>query len=283
MPRGANLPAGHALGPASRAGSNLYANSQVSAASSSRQSIYGNQMPRAGTTAASTNASRPNGAWRTTAGPQNIPSNAPGQSTPQWRANASGTGQSQLSTNSRASAFSTSGNISLPGALVPLTYNDVERGDIVCAPHAASLADPNVPVGDPSRTESTIGPLSTKYRYMIVLAKFPQHMIACPLFSHTGRGIGFKPAHIRAEYMALRAHDVKEEDHTNETPHPALEVRYADSSKFRLKDSTNAHVIAPVVINYKSVKAVVGQIGARSIVGITQTFKQLMTRGLEDA
>lgn len=158
---------------------------------------------------------------------------------------------------------------------VGLTYDKVTVGDLIWAPHFAPLGDMSIQPNDPRnrRSESAFGPIQTKMRLMSVLVKFPQHMLACPLYTHTGRGIGHKPEIVRAEFMALKKEKDAIEKCNNETPHTPLDVRFGP-----VKDESNLHLMAPIVVDYSKAERVAGKLTPESAELMIKTFKQQFSK-----
>ncbi|KAF2809775.1 uncharacterized protein BDZ99DRAFT_36257 [Mytilinidion resinicola] len=147
-------------------------------------------------------------------------------------------------------------------------------GSIICTPHFAPLGDHSISVTSEARTESTIGPVSTKMRYMVVLAIFPEHMIACPLTSHSGRGLANKSREVREEFMGIRAEGNR--TYINDTPYRSLIVRRGE--KFKLLDSSVVHVMAPVVATTKATASLVGRVTRESAADLVAVFKDMLPR-----
>ncbi|KAF2491135.1 hypothetical protein BU16DRAFT_530695 [Lophium mytilinum] len=124
---------------------------------------------------------------------------------------------------------------------------------IINVPHVAPLADMSVPLGSAARSESTVGAVSTKMRYLIVLIKLLQHMIVIPLYTHSGRGIGHKPEEVHSELMSLKLDTAPIEECDNHTPYPPLDIRYGP-----FRSTYNVHLMAPCVISYGKANCVAG-------------------------
>lgn len=136
---------------------------------------------------------------------------------------------------------------------------DFEVG-MICGTHMPEpMLDRNIRPGDGRRAESKLGPIAVKFRHIIVLAKFPGHMIGVPLYSHNDNGIGRKAAHVRAEYMGIRSEGST--DYQNYTPYPPLDV---GKISFGLLPSTNVHLMAPVAIRYDYQVQVEGKLTEKS-------------------
>ncbi|KAF2809781.1 uncharacterized protein BDZ99DRAFT_571538 [Mytilinidion resinicola] len=205
------------------------------------------------------------GQWRTTANPSNVT-----------------TGIQKMTLGSNASTTSRSTAYGRSGGPVIASYSKSTTGDIINAPHFEPLGDPTIPVGHADRTESTIGPASTKNRYMVVIARFPDHLFACPLYSHSGRGIGHKAADVRANHIAMKMQNDTSDSSNNQTPYEPLEVRYAWNN-FTLKSTSNAHLMAPVAVSYINVNDISGQLTVESCESLAETFKKLMVKAIEDS
>ncbi|KAF2491133.1 hypothetical protein BU16DRAFT_621783 [Lophium mytilinum] len=205
------------------------------------------------------------GQWRTTANPSNI-----------------STGMQRMTLGSNASTTSRNTGFGRSTGPVIVSYAKSTTGDIINAPHFEPLGDPTIPVGHSARTESTIGPASTKNRYMIVIAKFPDHLLALPLYSHSGRGIGHKPADVRANYMAMKMQNDASGGGDNQTPYEPLEVRYAWNN-FTLKSTSNVHLMALVAVSYSKVNDISGQLTVESCELLAETFKNLMEKAIEES
>ncbi|OCL12334.1 hypothetical protein AOQ84DRAFT_360732 [Glonium stellatum] len=156
-------------------------------------------------------------------------------------------------------------------------YHDFDVGAIINAPHFEPLSDPKIAQGDPSRTESTLGPIITKKRFMIVLAKLPDHMIALPIFSHGDRGIGHKPANVRAQYMGLKMPGNRE--FKNDTPYPPLEIDGAVTCN--LRDTSNVNIMYPITVGYDNRAVIHGSITIDSYAEMVETFQKMLSNVVE--
>lgn len=84
-------------------------------------------------------------------------------------------------------------------------------GELINAAHV-SVKDPRVRVGDTkSVTESNVGDVVGKYRYMIVLAIYQSHMLTLPIYTHGGFGLCNKPEWYCGHHMQFRRSGTRDE------------------------------------------------------------------------
>lgn len=158
-----------------------------------------------------------------------------------------------------------------------LRVKDFKLGMIVTTPHFAPSFDESIRAGHDQRTESKLGPISIKFRHFIVLAKFHYHFQACPMFSHSDRGIANKPKPLQAEYMGIKRSD----DNTfiNHTPYPALKVHEIG---FDLLGSSNIHVSNTISISYDAQIQFDGCITKDSYQLLARTYQDLLNEKLSE-
>ncbi|KAL8675125.1 MAG: hypothetical protein Q9168_000496 [Polycauliona sp. 1 TL-2023] len=72
------------------------------------------------------------------------------------------------------------------------------------------------------RTPSNFGTIFTKHRRMIIIAKYEDHYIAIPIFTHNGNGLDRKNK--PDEYVSVKDHRV-DDDTPPESKHPSLETQ----------------------------------------------------------
>ncbi|KAI1141673.1 hypothetical protein F5Y05DRAFT_410228 [Hypoxylon sp. FL0543] len=96
-----------------------------------------------------------------------------------------------------------------------------DPGVIFSAPFhtPAGSEDMHIPDDDPSLTATPFGTINSKFRKMIVLRVFGEHVQCLPIYSHNGRGLEGKD--FPREYVSIR--DVNDPfPHEDEGPHRGL-------------------------------------------------------------
>ncbi|KAF2229087.1 hypothetical protein EV356DRAFT_537539 [Viridothelium virens] len=81
--------------------------------------------------------------------------------------------------------------------------SQLQFGAIFLAPCVEPLFNPAIPIGHRDRGETRIGAISAKRRPYILLFKCQAHLVAIPLFTFQGEGIGKKTRQMQEEYVSV--------------------------------------------------------------------------------
>lgn len=133
----------------------------------------------------------------------------------------------------------------------PISQNKFPEGTIIIAPHIETCYDEN----EPKVTPSSAGALCTKERFMIVLARWSNHMIALPMFSFKKKGINHFSLAEKKEFVGLKTRG--DTNYENQGLYQPLEIRHCDQ---KLWATSHVRLTAPVVLRYNSRVKVKGKI-----------------------
>ncbi|KAI9702987.1 MAG: hypothetical protein M1836_008201 [Candelina mexicana] len=103
--------------------------------------------------------------------------------------------------------------------------NSFRPGMIFRAVIHEPLADRKAAKGGKGRTESNHGPICTKYRKLIVIGIYEDHVVALPIYTHNGEGLNHKLN--PDEYVSIRdpRTGVSAEDFRKESKHKPIVAR----------------------------------------------------------
>lgn len=162
------------------------------------------------------------------------------------------------------------------------TGQDFECGDIIWAPHVVPSLNKNNLIGSESTGYiKNTGPVSGKNRPCIILAKFSDHSICIPLFTHSGSGqAGLRnlPGSIGEQSMLLtHAQEVQNGYWDGARPSDFLVVE----GPFKAKEGCVAHIGEPVMIQYQYPISKSGRLQDRSLVLLFQRFMCILNAGTD--
>ncbi|KAF2837533.1 hypothetical protein M501DRAFT_1032765 [Patellaria atrata CBS 101060] len=167
-------------------------------------------------------------------------------------------------------------------------YENIKLGMIINTAHAIpsvdckNLQDPTFLNDDEELLDCDLGALCVKYRYMLVIAKFADHMACVPFYSFTNRGLNVKPEQVRHEYMQLKKADNK--DFKNISNYRALEYDLLNSQKAINFESSAIHMTGSVHVFYGGELELIGKVTTESIAYAQEIHDQLTKsayRGIE--
>ena len=157
------------------------------------------------------------------------------------------------------------------------TSEDFECGDLIFAPHVVPSLDRKNLVGSEAvgYTMKT-GPVSGKSRPYVSLAKFRNHCIAIPFYTHSGNGCSKLPPSIKEQCMPLmNAQEVEFGYWNSINPYGYLVAE----PPFQTRENSSAHVGEPVMIDYRYPIERVGRVEDESLVRLFHRFQTILQSG----
>jgi hypothetical protein len=130
-----------------------------------------------------------------------------------------------------------------------------------------------------SVTESNVGDVVGKYRYMIVLAVYQSHMLTLPIYTHGGFGLYNKPDWYRGHHMQLLRGGARDEV-TNYTPYSPLKYD-PKPGKPSLMECACVWATRPINVGFDQEISRVGWIRKDDFGRLTNLFKNLMLEGIK--
>ena len=107
----------------------------------------------------------------------------------------------------------------------------------------------NITMSSEAPAKSSYGAVFTKMRVMIVTARFQNHYIAVPLYTHNGNGLSKKTPEEQREYVSIRDHRI-DGGYVAESIHGCLTTGYLKSGIHILDAKSAAHIPYPVARKY---------------------------------
>jgi len=141
-------------------------------------------------------------------------------------------------------------------------------GQIISAPHIEPSYDVNAEV-----IASEVGALFAKQRYMIVIHKFNNHMIALPIYTHRNLGIKHLHPEQKKEYVGLKWPN--DDKWVNQATQDPVLIRDSD------KEFSDLHYIRftqPISVLYNSLVEDHGEVEASSLVHLQGLHRSIWNR-----
>lgn len=115
-----------------------------------------------------------------------------------------------------------------------------------------ALMDKHIEKGAKGRTESDYGPISTKFRKMIVISLHEDHCICLPIYTHNGEGCENKTK--RDEFVSIRdtRSNVSAEDFQAETKHDPMITGDMIAGTEIYSSKAVIHITYPICHRYSS-------------------------------
>lgn len=154
--------------------------------------------------------------------------------------------------------------------------SSLQCGDIVWGPHTAPSLDRNneIPSYDVALAEST-GPISAKKRPFIVISQHTNHVLAVPMYSHSGLGDEWLRADRGKNYVTVLNLAEAQTSLWRDVEHLVARL------PFVVRENTVAHVTEPYTLDYRYPLKVEGSLNDYSIIHLNRRFHDAITKGTE--
>ncbi|KAL9078759.1 MAG: hypothetical protein Q9157_002311 [Trypethelium eluteriae] len=155
--------------------------------------------------------------------------------------------------------------------------SQLQVGTIFLAPCVEPLFNPAIPIGHRDRGETRIGAISAKRRPYILLLKCQAHLVAIPLFTFQGEGIGKKTRQMQEEYVSV----VRPGDQTlPQGPHESLIVE--EDTTWNAGEISVAHFTMPQAISYSCPVQPLGYIIRESYIHLSSMYREALISNLDE-
>ncbi|KAI4222267.1 MAG: hypothetical protein L6R36_006266 [Xanthoria steineri] len=142
--------------------------------------------------------------------------------------------------------------------------------------YEAASSKSNVTVkSDKHRSITNYGPIFTKRRPMIVLAKREDHYIAIPIFTHNGNGIHHKKR--PDEYVSIKDHR-SNDDSPPQSKYPHLETQTMAPESEHLRSKSTVHITYALSRRYDLPVTIMGQLTDQSLHQLIEYFNRFVPR-----
>jgi len=158
-----------------------------------------------------------------------------------------------------------------PGTIIQ-ALNYEEHIDQQETPHSPT-ADNLCPFNDPRQRK-----VCCKDRIMVVIHQFDGHYVAVPVFSYSGRGIGWMADRRKAEYMDIHDHRNPPADNVRQNNLPALTTKQMQNWFGSIKPMSAVHYTYPKSMYYRLKVVLVGELTEESTTELINHYYDHMGR-----
>ena len=118
-------------------------------------------------------------------------------------------------------------------------------------------------------TQSSLGPVHSKFRPMIIVALYRDHYIVVPIYSHQKRGLE-NPRYDKDEWISIQDHraDLCEQ----QSHHPPLVTFDLDKRVYHYHPKSAAHIAAPMSRSYSAPCKIEGILDSESVLRLVTLY-----------